>query len=353
MAGKTFALCALALLQLNSVFAAPVELELPEPILRRQNDSITPSQNITPIITEIADMTEQELQDLIDSVKSEVGDLISRSDNIAAEEPRGLVRRAQGTEGALLTFIDGDVLPGTDDTCTDFELNGPFTSIHALMGSSNFRGITATSYTGNTTEIQSGDTVVDAGEFKFADNERITKFTIGRSNVATSKAIVSISFETDAGNSYSAVSGQFGNGGATAVTEELDVGSGILARIRGTKCQSILGSIGFDILDQLDSISITNIDYSGFTNNIMPSGEGTQLSMGSQVLDNRNSSVQQTISLLTTDTVTQSRTITTDIHVSVGGSVSVSGGAGIPFISEGKVTAETNWAIDTTTVSSI
>lgn len=82
MAGKTFALFAAALLQLHSVLAVPVELDLPEPILRRQNETVIPSQNITPIITEIQDMTEQELQDLIHDTEAGVKKDISGSENL-------------------------------------------------------------------------------------------------------------------------------------------------------------------------------------------------------------------------------------------------------------------------------
>lgn len=343
MATKTLISCGALLLQLQSVLAVPVTNTIPAPLFRRGNITIEPSHNITPIVTEIEEITGADLQGLIDQVENGIDKLFSRTEALAPRET--------GTEGALLTFIDGDFMPGADPACEDFVINGPFTTIHAFMGTGNVRGISATSFGGNTTEIYSGETIVDPGEFTFTENERITKFSIAR--IRASKSVSGFTFETDAGNTYSALGGIIEDGSNTPTYEELNVGSGILARIRGTNCQSnlgIFGSFGVDFLDELDSISISNIDYDGFTNNIMPTGAGTQLSIGSQILDNRNSSEKQTITLTTTDAITQQRTITTEIRAHVGGSVAVEGSVGIPFVSSGKVTTEANWQLEKSSV---
>jgi hypothetical protein len=113
----------------------------------------------------------------------------------------------------------------------------------------------------------------------------------------------------------------------------------------------IFGSFGVDFLDELGSISISNIDYEGLASSIMPAGRGTQMSVGSQILDNRNSSASQTITLQTTDAVTESRTINTQIRALVGGSVAVEGKVGVPLISEGSVRTEANWQLETLNVS--
>lgn len=352
MVSKTFALCAAALTQFHSALAVPVGNELVLPILKRDNVTVPAPKNVTPIITEIPEMTEQELQDLIEEIENGFGKLVSRTvDSEPAPRAVNLAARAQSTDGALLTFIDGETLPGTDTSCPDFELNGPFTSFQALMGSSNFRGVTVASISGNTTNIQAGDTLVDAGEFKFAENERITVFSVGRLSPSTN--VAAIKFETDAGNTYEASSTIIADGSSTPEWEDFNVGSGVLARIRGTSCDSlgIFGSIGFDFIDTIESVGITHITYEGFTNNIMPTGAGTQMSVGSQILDNRNSSEKQTITLATTDAVTRQSVVTTDLFVTAGGKVAVEAGVGIPLVSEGKVTTEASWSIQTNTVS--
>lgn len=343
MAPKTLFLCAAMLLQ--SVLAVPAfpKVEVPAPMLRRTNYTVDPAHNVTPTITEIGELSEQELEDLINEIKEGASSLFSRTEALQARET--------GTEGALLTYIGGGILPGANQGCEDFVLNGPFTSIHPLMGSSNIRAITATSFTGNTTEIKASDEFNDPKEYKFANNERITKFSIA--TVEPDVAVAGFTFETDAGNKYEALSQRILDG-LTPVYTDLAVGSGILARIRGTNCgavNGVFGSFGVDFLDELDSISISNIDYSGFTDNIMPAGSATQLSVGSQILDNRNSSEKQTITLTTTDAVTEQRTITTQIRAMVGGSVSVEASVGVPLISSGKTTATADWQIEALTVS--
>lgn len=47
-------------------------------------------------------------------------------------------------KGPFLTFVDGKTFPGTDGSCRDFEINGPFISIHAFTGSSDINGFSAT-----------------------------------------------------------------------------------------------------------------------------------------------------------------------------------------------------------------
>lgn len=348
MVSKSLLACGVALLQMQSVLAVPAPAKFPKMILPRGNLTVDPPANPTPIVSEIT-MTEEELEQYIEEISHSAGKRSSSAQSLAS---RQAAQTGSGTDGALLTFLEGENLPGANVSgCEDVEINGPFTSLHFLMGSSNVRHISATSFGGETTDVGNTDDVVDAGEFKFANNERITKFSIGR--VGGIASVSSFTFETDAGNKYEALSGLIQQGTNTPVYEDLAVGSGILARIRGTYCSTgIFGSFGVDFLDELDSISISNIDYSGFTDNIMPTGAGTQMSVGSQILDNRNSSEKQTITLTTTDAITRQTTITTQVRAQVGGSVSVEAGAGIPFLAEGKVTTEANWQIEALTVSS-
>ncbi|KAL1873509.1 hypothetical protein Daus18300_003872 [Diaporthe australafricana] len=349
------------MLALQSALAVPVADNALVRLLPR-NDTVVvdPPKDPKPDITEIPEMTWEELQELIDQFKDEGIQLDTRTygiDELAARNEQlvsgdtSLMKRQSGTskDGPFLSFLDGEIKPGADPKCEDFTLNGPFTNIHVFMGSSNLRGIKATSYSGNTSELHSNVSLADA-EFTFADNERITKFSIARST-ADSIYVSGLRFDTDAGNSFEVLATIFSIPDANAPTwQDIPVGSGILARLRGTNCDSsleIFGSFGVDFLDELNSISISNIDYEGFANSIMPSGRGTQLSIGSQILDNRNSSVSQTITLTTTDAVTESRTVNTQIRALVGGSVAVEGKVGVPLISEGSVRTEANWQLET------
>lgn len=348
MSATTVLSLGVAALQLQYVLASPMgPVPVPAaPSYRHRNETVSPHYNVTPIITEIESMTQEEYDRL---VKEMQGVDVDRRSILAARNA------TSGTDGALLTYYEEGPFGEYRDRCEAFEILGPFTSIQVLMGSSNVNGFRATSYTGNSTEVLANDTVVDPGEFKFADNERITKFSIAR--LDPSPSIQGFKFETDVGNSYNAVSDviKAGNSG-NPTYEDINVGSGILGRIRGTNCQNVLGvfgEFGIDFLDELDSISISNIDYSGFTRNIMPTGPGAQLSVGSQILDNRNSSLEQTIALTTTDAITRQTTITTQVRVQVGSSVTVQSKVSVPFLSEGSVTTEANWQLETLTVSSI
>lgn len=334
MSAKTLLLCGIALLQAQSVLAMPVADNVPTVKLdRRENVTVDPVEPV-PIVTEIDVMTEEELQELIEEYGGEPDD----NSNVKARQSA-----SQVISGALLTFSEGDGGAGGDG-CEPFELNGPFTSFHPLMGSGNVRGLTATSLTGNTTFIGNDDDVTDPGLLEFANNERVTKFSIGRT--AGTAGVRSFRLETDAGQTYEALSGNVAADPTLAVYEDLDVGSGIIARFTGSYCGTIFSTFGVDFLDELDSISITNIDYDGFTNNIMPTGRGTQLSVGSQILDNRNSSEKQTITLTTTDTITRQTTIITQTRYQVGASVAVKASAKVPFISETEITTEANWQLE-------
>lgn len=351
MVGKTI-ICAAALLALQPAFVFPLADDASAPeshgtLFRREDVVVEPPKGITPVVNEVENLTPQELQELIDSVKGKItkrDDLMIRQADVVAAEPT--------TDGPFLSYLDGWAKPGEDENCTDFTLNGPFTSIHAAMGSSNTRGIKVTAADGNTTEVTAGtETIVDPGMFTFDNNERISKFSVAKL-AGSANTISGFSFETDGGKKYEALTSLITENKAAPTWTDVPVGAGILARIRGTNCKlGVFGSIGFDFLDNLDSISITNMDYEGFTNNIMPSGAGTQMTVGSQIVDNRNSSVQQTITLQTTDAITRQRTVTAQSHWQVGGSVGIEAKVGIPLVSESTVKGEFNWQVQELSVS--
>lgn len=133
---------------------------------------------------------------------------------------------------------------------------------------------------------------------------------------------------------------------------KVPVGSGIIARIRVSKCEiGLFGSWGFDFIGDLASIAVTNIAYSGFTDSVLPAGSGDTVTVGSQVVDNRNSSTDQTIQLQTTDAVTQSHSLSVADMWQTGGSISIETEAGLPLIAKSKINTQLNWAVQQTTVS--
>lgn len=360
MVAKNFALLyATALMQLQPTAASPVAAALASLLddtplstwtnpVRRNTSEVDPPKNIVPVVNTVPKMTQAELDALIKSVKptSQKPTRSLPEDELVSK--RQAPAKIQGADGALLTFIDGERLPGTNATgCKDFELKGPFTKLHFYMGSNNIRGVTVTSIDGVVTTVGNIKTFeVDAGSITLAPNERITKFNVGRT--PNQKGIRGFNFETDANQKYEAISGLQKAGTDAPVYEALNVGEGILGRMQGTACDVIMGSFSFDILDKLDSIAITDIDYSGFTNNIMPAHKGTPMSVGSQILDNRNSSAEQTISLVTNDAVTKTTAITTQMRYMIGNSVSVEAGAKLPFLASGKVSTTVDWQVERT-----
>lgn len=209
------------------------------------------------------------------------------------------------------------------------------------------RGLTAKSVTGNETTISDPTATgleIDGGEFTYTSDERISQMTIG---TGEDGAVLTVAFDTDAGNSFSSIADVVRKGNYPALTfNKVEVGSGVLARIRGVSCDTgYFGSLGFDFLDELASVQITNIDYSGFTNGIKFGDIGTPLSVGSIVTDNRNSTALQRVTFLTQEATTWQRTITTEGSLMIGMTTTVGGKVGIPLVSEGSVSVAATWAL--------
>jgi hypothetical protein len=133
---------AVALLALQPALAVPVA-DLSSAGVFPRNETLTvvdPPKDPKPDITEIPEMTEEELQELIDFFKDEGVQLETRTygmDELAARNEQlvspdtSLLKRQSGTskEGPFLSFLDGEVKPGSNPQCEDFTLNGPFTNI--------------------------------------------------------------------------------------------------------------------------------------------------------------------------------------------------------------------------------
>lgn len=165
--------------------------------------------------------------------------------------------------------------------------------------------------------------------------------------MGSSTTLSGFSFVTDAGDTFHATAT------SNSVNSTIgEVGSGIIGRIRGSvSATNGITAIAIDMLDTLTDISISNVTYSGFTDGAAPSGPGTALVVGSEVLNNVNSSIQQSVALLTTSTVTSTLLFQVDHRIDAGVTITVAAGVEIPFIVKDSATAATTWTLGLTTVS--
>ncbi|KAF6795346.1 hypothetical protein CSOJ01_13470 [Colletotrichum sojae] len=250
------------------------------------------------------------------------------------------------TKDAFLAVDVGDInlIDSDPAKCHSQTLNGPIQGLQVFMGAANIRAMNVTASAGNTTAITSRlDNSADAGVFTFENNERIKEFWV----MENQGTLLGFNFTTESGKTYSAMAQTLKD---PPPMVKVPVGSGILGRLRVQYCDiGLIGHVGFDFLDELQSVSISNLAYSGFTDDIMPSGPGQTVTVGSQILDNRNSTTEQMISIQTSDSITKSHSIVVQNTWSVGGRVSVETEAGIPFIGKSKVSTEFNWQVGKTT----
>jgi hypothetical protein len=188
------------------------------------------------------------------------------------------------------------------------------------------------------------------GTFEFQANERITSMNLQASE-GEDIWPTGFTFTTDAGRSYSATpaalapAGGFQPNGGT-----VNVGSGIIGRIRGAIASSgVMTALYIDMIDSLSSIDITDIDYSGFTNNIAPSGPGSTVITGSEILDNTNSSVAQTLSMTTSSAVTSTYTFSVAKDFTDGAGASLASEVDFPLVAKETLTLNTAWTLSKTT----
>ncbi|OLN82071.1 hypothetical protein CCHL11_07686 [Colletotrichum chlorophyti] len=236
--------------------------------------------------------------------------------------------------------------PATE--CKNHVVDGPVQVLQAMMGTSSMRGFSAMAIGGKETVVKSTlEGPVDAGVFTLEPNDPVKDFYV----FLAPGTFHGFNFTTVGGKTYSALSFLQSDVYETKIEgRKVDVGSGIIGRIRATSCSDrFVATIAFDFIDDIQSISISNITYSGFTDSFLPTGPGQTVTVGSQILDNRNSSIEQMITLQTTDSVTRTRMLNVADMWNVGGKMSIEGQVGLPLITESKVTAEYNWQIQRTT----
>ncbi|KAM0280755.1 hypothetical protein ACHAQH_003925 [Verticillium albo-atrum] len=302
-----------------------------------------PSIDIEPIVVEHGSLDEEGIKELLSSLSIELPAPTEAPElNVRQDAPLALTT---ATVDAFVAVDIGDPLVACDaDQVTTVTIDGPIQTVNFFMGSSNVRSLSVTSINGETTNIDStiekGD---DAGKFVFGFNERITEFFV----FPTNRQFTGFNFTTSQGRTYSAMSSVVSQ---SVTPVKVPVGSGILGRIRGVSCPvGFFAKMGFDFVDDIQSVSVVNIDYSGFTDNVLPSGPGQTVTVGSQIIDNRNSSVEQSTTITTTAAVNKQHSLTTNFGWDFGNSVTISGGAGIPFLTQGSVSTTANWGISGST----
>lgn len=159
-----------------------------------------------------------------------------------------------------------------------------------------------------------------------------------------------LNFTTASGQTYSSMS-DFQGGRVKAY--RVPIGSGIIGRFRATQCGPFghFGVIGFDFIEEIESVSVSHVKYHGFNNGVMPAGVGKTVTVGSQILDNRNSTTDQTLSLQTQETVTKSQALSVTKTIDTGVTLTMDTGSEIPFLLKGKVGASWRWGISLAGVS--
>ncbi|OHE96847.1 hypothetical protein CORC01_07814 [Colletotrichum orchidophilum] len=214
--------------------------------------------------------------------------------------------------------------------------------IQFFTSSTNMRAINTTS-SGNTNSITSELEVwPDADVFKFENGDHIKEFLV----LENRGSIHGFNFTTASGTTYSATGQVLRD---PPRMQKGPVGSGILGRMRVQYCNiGQIGHLGFDLLDELQSVSVSNIAHSGFTDNIISSGPGQTMGIGSKIVDNRKYTAEQIVTVVKMHDVTKSYTNSVANQWNVEGRVTVEAEAGIPLIGKTQVTTEFSWQVQKT-----
>ncbi|KAF3798791.1 hypothetical protein GCG54_00008247 [Colletotrichum gloeosporioides] len=286
-------------------------------------------QTITPKIVQHGPLDDAALARLQDSLTA------SNRPTPSSEPSRAKRQAASTATGNTLTIATSDAFVSVDvgdinlidnnpADCHSETLNGPLQALQVFMGAANIRAMNITASGGNTTSITSKlDGSTDAGSFTFENNERIKEFWV----MEQAGTFLGFNFTTETGKTYSAMAQTLRD---PPPMTKVPIGSGILGRIRVQWCDiGLIGHVGWDFIDDLQSVSISNLAYSGFTDNIMPSGPDD--------------------TIMTMDAVTKSHTVSVANMWTVGGKIGVETEAGIPFIGKSKVSTEFNWQVGKTT----
>ncbi|RVD84401.1 uncharacterized protein DFL_006151 [Arthrobotrys flagrans] len=292
-------------------------------------------------------ITEAQIQRL----SSESGQILKRQDNSSNSDAQG-------------PFADVPQLYG--DTKADgekFSIDGPFSYIEAFVGDKALRGLILKNLDGKETVIGTTENFKSAkrpGSFEFGDEEIVTDCTIAWKEhfFSRDKYVTGFHFGTNKGHKYNATSK---SGGDESV--EKSVGSGYPVRFHGIvkkiskekNAASAIVALGIEFLDELRSIDMVSADYAGFEGGVsaIPDDGGKSLIIGTQILDNRNSTIDQTFQLTTSRAVTKSFAFTFSITFMAGASITLGTKLAVPLVTEATASATVQWSLSVTSSTTL
>ncbi|KAK6356512.1 hypothetical protein TWF718_000871 [Orbilia javanica] len=292
-------------------------------------------------------ITETEIQKL----SSESRQILRRQDNSSNSDAQG-------------PFADIPQLYG--DTKADgerFSIDGPFSYIEAFVGDKALRGLVLKDLDGKKTIIGTAENSKNAkrpGSFEFGEEEVVTDFAIAWKEhfFSRDKYVTGFHFGTNKDHKYNATSK---SGGDKAI--EKFVGSGYPVRFHGIvkklskekDTASAIVALGVEFLDELRSIDMVSADYAGFEGGIsaIPDDGGKSLIMGTQILDNRNSTINQTFQLTNSRAVTKSFAFTFSVAYMAGASITLGTKLAVPLITEATASATVQWSLSVTSSTTL
>ncbi|KAF3930470.1 hypothetical protein ABW20_dc0109762 [Dactylellina cionopaga] len=268
-------------------------------------------------------------------------------------------KRAANTSDAQGAFVEvPEVYGDIESDGQTFSVDGPFSSIEAFVGDKALRGLILKDLDGQETVIGTVENSKNAkrpGSFEFDDEETVADCRImwKENFFSGDKYITGFQWGTNKQHKYNATS----KSGGDEFVEKL-VGSGYPVRFHGIlkkldqekDVASVIVALGIEFLDELRSIDMVSADYSGFEGGVsaIPDDGGKSLILGTQILDNRNSTISQTFQLTNTKAVAKSYAFTFTIAYMVGATVTLSAKFKIPLINEITGTAALQWQLTVT-----
>ncbi|KAF6828952.1 hypothetical protein CPLU01_08182 [Colletotrichum plurivorum] len=256
--------------------------------------------------------------------------------------------KVERQDGMVSVTVDriNSARPNAPRVCDpEVTLYGPMQSIRLFTSSHTpeLFQVNVTNVFGNSSGIASSQPgLLDSGLFNFDPQDPITDFFVFTNGDMSSYH--GLNFTTSKGRTFSSMSDFQGKG---VKAYRVPVGSGILGRFRAAQCGKTghFGLIGFDFIEEIESVTITHIKYHGFNKGVMPAGRGKLVVLGSQVLDNRNSSIEQALSIQSVEAVMKQWSITLTTTKDYTASLALGIDVEIPFLFEAKATTTTGWGL--------
>ncbi|EPS43996.1 hypothetical protein H072_2013 [Dactylellina haptotyla CBS 200.50] len=272
-----------------------------------------------------------------------------------------LSKRQSNSSDAQGAFADIPTLYGDFESDGErFSVDGPFSSIEFFVGDKAVRGLVLKNLDGNETRIGTAENSKNAkrpGSFEFDEDEVVTDCRIiwKKHFFGGDKYITGFQFGTNKKNQYNATSKSGGR-----EIEEKVVGSGYPVRFHGIlkkinqepDATTAIVALGVEYLDEVRSIEMVTADYEGFEDGVqsIPSDGGKNLILGTQILDNRNSTINQTFHLTNTKAVAKTYAFTFSISFMTGATVTLGAKFQTPFVKITEATAEVSarWELTVT-----